>query len=47
MSETIPYFERLKKIKLGLLDKEAVAKPRKPIAKVSEKKKAQDKAEKE
>lgn len=35
------YFERMQKIKLGLLPKEAVAKPKKPIAKVSPKKKAE------
>ena len=33
MSDTIPYFERMKLIKLGLAPKEAVAKERKPIAK--------------
>lgn len=33
------YFERMKLIKLGLLPKESGAKPKKPIAKISEKKK--------
>lgn len=47
MSETIPYFERMKLIKLGLLPKEAVAKPKKAIAKQSAKKKAEVAAEKE
>lgn len=32
------YFERMKLIKLGLLPKEAVAKAKKPIAKMSVKK---------
>jgi hypothetical protein len=42
MSEVIPYFERLKLIKQGLLPKEAVAKPKKPIAKVSKKRKLEN-----
>lgn len=41
------YFERLQKIKLGQLPKEAVAKPKKGINKVSAKKAAEDKAKKE
>ena len=41
------YFERLQKIKLGQLPKEAVAKARKPIAKLSEKKKEEIKLAKE
>lgn len=36
------YFERMKLIKLGLLPKEAVAKPKKAIRKISEKKKKED-----
>lgn len=39
MSEQPSYFERMKLIKLGLLPKEAVAKAKKPIKKVSDKKK--------
>lgn len=35
------YFERMKLIKLGLLPKEAVAKKKKPIAKIGAKKKAE------
>lgn len=42
MNEFIPYFERLKLIKQGLLPKEAVAKPKKPIAKVSKKRKLEN-----
>lgn len=41
------YFERMKLIKLGLLPKEAVAKEKKPMRRVSEKKIAQIKEEKE
>lgn len=33
MSDTMPYFQRMQLIKLGLLPKEAVAKEKKPIAK--------------
>ena len=47
MSDTIPYFERMKLIKLGLLPKEALAKERKPIAKVSKKKMLENKIAKE
>lgn len=39
MSEPIPYSERLKLIKLGLMPKEAVSKVRKSIPKVSNKRK--------
>lgn len=39
MSEQLPYSERLRLIKLGLLPKEAIAKPKKAIPKISEKKK--------
>lgn len=39
MADTIPYHERLRLIKLGQLPKEAVAKPKKYIPKISEKKK--------
>lgn len=46
MSDTIPYFERMKLIKLGLAPKEAVAKERKPIAKKSAKRIEQDKLDK-
>lgn len=46
MNEVIPYFERLKLIKQGLLPKEAVAKPKKPIAKVSKKRKLDNKKNK-
>jgi len=43
MSEdTMPYFQRMQLIKLGLLPKEAVAKEKKPIAKKSEKRKQED-----
>jgi hypothetical protein len=41
------YFERLQKIKLGELPKEAVAKKKKPIPKKSAKKLAEEKKEKE
>lgn len=41
------YFERMKLIKLGLLPKEAVAKAKKPIAKMSVKKMDEQKAAKE
>lgn len=47
MSEQLSYFQRMQKIKLGLLPKEAVAKPKKAIPKISEKKKAEMKKEKE
>lgn len=43
IKETIPYSERLKLIKLGILPKEAVAKAKKPIAKKSLKRIKQDK----
>lgn len=44
MSDTNPsYFERMKLIKLGLLPKEAVAKAKKPLKKVSDKKAAENK----
>jgi len=43
MSENVSYFERMKLIKLGLLPKEAVAKKRKPLNKVSPKKAAEQK----
>lgn len=39
MNQELPYSERYKLIKLGLLPKEAVAKPKKAIPKVSKKKK--------
>ena len=39
MSEQLSYFQRMQKIKLGLLPKEAVPKPKKRIAPISEKKK--------
>ena len=43
MSEdTMPYFQRMQLIKLGLLPKEAVAKEKKPISKKSEKRKQED-----
>jgi hypothetical protein len=45
--EQLPYHERLKLIKLGKLPKEAVAKKPKPIARQSEKKKAEIKEQKE
>lgn len=41
MSDTIPYHERLRLIKLGQLPKEAVAKSKKPIPKQSPRKKAE------
>lgn len=47
MSDQLPYSERLRLIKLGLLPKEAVAKPKKPIAKVSAKKRAEQAAGKD
>ena len=48
MSEdTIPYFQRLQLIKRGLLPKEAVKKEKKPIAKKSAKKIANEKKERE
>ena len=39
MSEQLSYFQRMQKIKLGLLPKEAGPKPKKRIAPISEKKK--------
>lgn len=39
MSDQLPYSERYRLIKLGLMPKEAVAKPKKRIAPISEKKK--------
>lgn len=45
--EQLPYFKRLQLIKQGLLKKEAVAKPKKPLKKQSDKKIAEIKAEKE
>ena len=47
MTEQLPYFERMKLIKLGLLPKEAVAKKKKPIKKVSDKKAKEIKEDKE
>lgn len=47
MSNTISYFERMKLIKLGLLPAEAVPKERKPIKRISDKKAAQNKEDKE
>jgi len=47
MSDNSSYFERMKLIKLGLLPKEAVKKERKPLNKISPKKAAADKAQKE
>ena len=47
MNEQLPYSERLRLIKLGLLPKEAVAKPKKAIKRVSDKKAAALAAEKE
>ena len=47
MTEQLPYSERLRLIKLGLLPKEAVAKPKKAIKRVSDKKAAALAAEKE
>lgn len=46
MSDTTPYFQRMQMIKLGILPKEAVAKPKKPISKKSKNKIAEEKAEK-
>lgn len=43
----LPYHERLRLIKLGLLPKEAVAKPKKEMKKVSDKKAAEMKAAKD
>lgn len=40
------YFERMRLIKLGLLPKEAVAKPKKPLKQVSDKKRAEIAADK-
>ena len=42
--ENLSYFQRLQKIKLGHLPKEAVAKAKKPLKKVSDKKAAEMKA---
>ena len=47
MTEQLPYFERMKLIKLGLLPKEAVAKKKKPIKKVSDKKAKEIKEERD
>lgn len=47
MSDTIPYFERMKLIKLGIAPKESVAKPKKSIAKKSAKKILEEKESKE
>lgn len=47
MTETISYTEKLMKIKLGLLPKEAVAKPKKAIAKKSAKRKLEEKEQRE
>ncbi len=44
MTDNLPYHERLKLIKLGQLPKEAVAKPKKAINKISDKKRAEQKA---
>lgn len=44
MTENLTYFQRLQKIKLDKLPKEAVAKPRKPLNKVSPKTKEKEKA---
>lgn len=46
MEENIPYHKRLSLIKAGLLPKETGAKPKKAIAKISPKKKAEMEAEK-
>ena len=46
MSENSRYSDRLRLIKQGLLPKEAVAKKKQPIKKVSDKKKAELEAEK-
>jgi hypothetical protein len=45
MSEELSYFQRMQKIKLGLLPKESGPKPKKPIAKKSPKKIAEEKEE--
>ena len=45
--ELIPYFKRLQMIKQGLLPPEAVAKERKPIKKVSDKRKKENEEAKE
>jgi len=45
--ETLTYFQRLQKIKLNQLPKEAVAKKKKPLAKKSTKRLAEEKAIKE
>lgn len=47
MTEQLPYFERMRLIKLGLLPKEAVAKKKKPIKKVSDKKAKEIKEERD
>lgn len=47
MSDTIPYHQRIKLIKLGLLPKEAVAKAKKPIPKKSAKRIEEDRLVKE
>lgn len=47
MTAPLSYFEKMKLIKLGLLPKEAVAKQRKPINKISPKKAAALKEQKE
>jgi len=45
MPEELSYFQRMQKIKLGLLPKESGPKPKKPIAKKSPKKIAEEKEE--
>ncbi len=45
MSDQLSYFQRMQKIKLGLLPKESGPKPKKPIAKKSPKKIAEEKEE--
>ena len=47
MTDTIPYFQRLRLIKQGLLPPEAVAKERKPLKKVSDKRKKENEEAKE
>lgn len=47
MSDQLPYSERLKLIKLGLLPKEAVAKKKVPMKRVSDKRAAENKLAKE
>lgn len=47
MSETLTYFQKMQLIKLGLLPKEAVAKAKKPIKKVSDKRAAENKQAKD